>query len=110
VIAGRDGSGGLDEALFGGLAGAGGRGGNLGGMLAPVVTPFVGEGIQSPRNPAANFSWNQRREQRAAASTSELGRPAACLKMNHSLRWLKSRPLYVTIPKRKALRTHRATQ
>jgi hypothetical protein len=29
---------------------------------------------------AAALPWNQRRERRAAASTSELGRPAACLK------------------------------
>ena len=28
---------------------------------------------------AAALPWNQRRERRAAASTSELGRPAACL-------------------------------
>ena len=28
---------------------------------------------------AAALPWNQRREQRAAASTSEFGRPAACL-------------------------------
>ena len=31
---------------------------------------------------AAVLPWNQRRERRAAASTSELGRPAACLNVN----------------------------
>ena len=29
---------------------------------------------------AASLPWNQRRARRAAASTSELDRPAACLK------------------------------
>ncbi len=36
---------------------------------------------------AAALPWNQRRERRDAASRSKLGRPAACLNMNHSLRW-----------------------
>ena len=35
---------------------------------------------------AAALPWNQRRERRAAASTSELGRPAACLKSRPKLR------------------------
>ncbi len=48
-------------------------------METPVLPVGVEPVAYTNAVRAAALPWNQRRERRAAASTSELGRPAACL-------------------------------